>query len=152
MKLPTLLEGETLAVWLDLDEGEQKNYDTAKKRLVETLNYDTAKKRLVETLMPMGFTVLNKFQTRQLQLGEALSVFTHDLQKLLEQAMPDIDGKTHDQLLLHQFVAGLPLTVSKQLHAAGAVTNLRKPSKIVGVVGNGIANTCSHNGSTNSAQ
>ena len=60
--------------------------------------------------MPMGFTVLDKFHTRQLQSGEALSA-----RKLLDQAIPDIDSKTHDQLLLHQFVAGLPISVSKLL-------------------------------------
>ena len=41
--------------------------------------YDVVKKRLIETLMPMGFTVLDIFQTRRLQPGEALSVFSHDL-------------------------------------------------------------------------
>ena len=35
--LPTLLEGEALAVWLDLNEDERKTYDVAKKRLIETL-------------------------------------------------------------------------------------------------------------------
>ena len=43
--------------------------------------------------------------------------------------MSDIDGKTRDQLLLHKFVAGLPLTVSKQLRAAGAVTDLTEAIK-----------------------
>ena len=57
VKLPTLLEGEALAVWLDLNADERKTYDVAKKRLIETL-------------MPMGFTMLNRFQTRQLQSGE----------------------------------------------------------------------------------
>lgn len=116
VKLPTLLEGEALAVWLDLNEDEKTTYDTAKKRLIEAL-------------MPMGFTVLDKFQTRRLQPGEALSVFCHDLRKLLEQAMPGIDSKTSDQLLLHQFVAGLPISVSKQLRAAGAVTDLTEVIK-----------------------
>ena len=55
--------------------------------------------------------------------------------------MPVIDGKMHDQLLLHQFVAGLPLTVSKQLR--GLIGSHQK-SKIVDVVGNGSTNTCSH--------
>lgn len=33
VKLPTLLEGEALAVWLELSEGEQEEYKTAKKLL-----------------------------------------------------------------------------------------------------------------------
>ena len=43
--------------------------------------------------------------------------------------MPDIDSKTRDQLLLHQFVAGLPISVSKLLRAAGAVTDLLEAIK-----------------------
>ena len=116
VKLPTLLEGEALAVWLDLNEDERKTYDVAKKRLIETL-------------MPMGFTLLDRFHTRRLQPGEALSVFSHDLKKLLEQAMPEIDSKECNQLLLHQFAAGLPISVSKQLHTAGAVTGLKEATK-----------------------
>ena len=116
VKLPTLLEGDALAVWLDLNEDENKTYDVVKKRLIETL-------------MPMGFTVLDRFQTRRLQPGEVLSVFSHDLKKLLEQAMPEIDSKARDQLLLHQFVAGLPISVSNQLRAAGAVTDLKEAIK-----------------------
>ena len=37
---------------------------------------------------------------------EALSVFVHDMKVLLEQAMPWLDNTAHDQLLLHQFLAG----------------------------------------------
>ena len=48
VKLPTLLEGETLAAWLDLGEDERKEYKTARKLLVESL-------------MPIGFTLLDKF-------------------------------------------------------------------------------------------
>ena len=41
--------------------------------------------------------------------------------------MPEIDQieKTRDQLLLHQFVAGLPMQVSKQLRAVRATTELK---------------------------
>ena len=49
--------------------------------------------------------------------GESLSLFSHELKKLLEHTMPEIDQKTRDQLLLHHFVAGQPMQlmqVSKQ--------------------------------------
>lgn len=59
--------------------------------------------------------------------GEAL--FSHDFRKLLEQAMPDIDSKIRDQLLLHQFLAGLPISVSKHMRAA---TDLQEAIKIKG--------------------
>ena len=38
--------------------------------------------------------------------------------------MPDVTGAAREQLLLHQFVAGLPASVSKQLRAAGDVTRI----------------------------
>ena len=38
--------------------------------------------------------------------------------------MPEIDGLAREQLLLHQFLAGLPLTISKQLRATGDVSKL----------------------------
>ena len=38
--------------------------------------------------------------------------------------MPDVTGAAREQLLLHQFVAGLPASVSKQLGAAGDVTRI----------------------------
>ena len=110
VKLPTLLEGEALAAWLDLEEDDRKEYKTVRKLLVEAL-------------MPIGFTLLDKFH--RLLPGESLSLFSHELKKLLEHAMPEIDQKTRDQLLLHQFVAGLPVQVSKQLRAVGATTELK---------------------------
>ena len=38
--------------------------------------------------------------------------------------MPDVTGAAREQLLLHQFVAGLSASVSKQLHAAGDVMRI----------------------------
>ena len=37
LKLPTLLEGEALAIWLELSEEEQGTYETAKKVLLEKM-------------------------------------------------------------------------------------------------------------------
>ena len=34
-RLPTLLEGEALAVWLELSEAEQKSYKDAKAKIIE---------------------------------------------------------------------------------------------------------------------
>ena len=39
LKLPTLLEGEALAIWFELSEEEQANYKTAKrKQMLEKMN------------------------------------------------------------------------------------------------------------------
>ena len=56
--------------------------------------------------------------------GEALSVFVHDLKKLFEQAMPGLDKPAQDQLLLHQFLVGVPDAVSRQLRATGEIKSL----------------------------
>ena len=34
IKLPTLLEGEALAIWLELSDEEQGTYDTAQENLI----------------------------------------------------------------------------------------------------------------------
>jgi len=40
--------------------------------------------------------------------------------------MPDVEEGTRKQLLRHQFLAGLPATVSKQLCATGEIDDLDK--------------------------
>ncbi|KAL5500252.1 hypothetical protein EMCRGX_G011777 [Ephydatia muelleri] len=109
-KLPMLLDGEALAVWLELDEDEQKDYKGAKQKIVDVL-------------MPTEFVTLDKFHNRRLLPGEALSVFVHDLKKLLSHAMPGIEANAKDQLLLHQLMAGLPTSITKQLRASGEIKN-----------------------------
>ena len=47
-KLPTLLEGEVLAVWLEV---------TAKQQI----NYKTTKKEIQNAIIPMGFVSLEEF-------------------------------------------------------------------------------------------
>ena len=37
VKLPTLLEGEALVIWLELSNDKQKDYKEAKKKLVATM-------------------------------------------------------------------------------------------------------------------
>ncbi len=112
-KLPTLLEGEALATWLELSEEEQGDYKTAKKAILSKMT-------------PMGFVTLEELHLRKLRPGEALSIFLHDLKKLLDQAMPDVATDARGQLLLHQFLAGLPNSVSRQLRASGDTTDLDK--------------------------
>ena len=110
-KLPTLLEGEALAVWLELSTEQQASYDTAKAKIVKAM-------------APVRFVSLDDFRARKLRPNEALSVFLHELRQLLKQAMPEASEDTRKQLLLHQFVSGLPVSISKQLRATGAVNDL----------------------------
>jgi len=111
IKLPTLLEGEALAVWLELSNEDQADYKKAKEKLCKKLT-------------PMEFVSLDDFQKRKLCPGEALSVFYHDLKRLLGQAMPSLKAASQKQLLLHQLLAGLPNFVSKQLRATGETNDI----------------------------
>ena len=111
VKLPTLLEGEALAVWLDLTEEEQADY---------SVTVDKLRRKLA----PSGFSSLEAFHTWKLQPGEALSLFVQDLKQKLLHAMPDISGPAREQLLLHQLLACLPLSISKQIRAAGDISRL----------------------------
>ena len=101
LKLPRLLEGEALAVWLELTTEEQKDYAITKK--------------IIDTIKPISFISLDDFHKRILRPGEPLSLYVHKLKQLLNQAMPNISAETAEQLLLHQFLTGLPHEVSKQL-------------------------------------
>ena len=112
-KLPTLLEGEALAVWLELTADEKKDYAIAKEKIVTRMG-------------PMQFVSMDDFHARSLRPGEPLLVYVHELKRLLSQALPKADSPTRNQLLSHQFLSGLPTQVSKQLRAAGEVDNLDK--------------------------
>ena len=111
--LPTLLEGEALVIWLALTEAEQKDYAVSRKKIMEKL-------------LPIGFIPLDEFHKRKLQPGEPLSLFVYELKRLLLQAMPDIGTDARDQLLLHQFLTGFLLAVSKQLRASDDAKSLDK--------------------------
>ena len=74
--------------------------------------------------MPMEFVSLDEFHRRKLRPGEAVSIFVHELKKLLEQSMPSLDKPAKEKLILHQFLAGLLDAVSKQLRATGEVLAL----------------------------
>ena len=43
---------------------------------------------------------------------------------MLKQAMPGASEDTQKQLLIHQFVSGLPVSISKQLRATGELNDL----------------------------
>ena len=111
LKLPTLLEGEALATWMELSEDEQGDYGAAKQKMIERM-------------VPASFVSMDGFLKRRLRSGEALSLYLYELKRLLDQAMPGLDATARSPLLLHQFMEGLPTVVSKQLRAAGDVKDL----------------------------
>ena len=110
-KLPTLLEGEALAVWLELTTGQQEDY-------AET------KKAMEKAIIPMNFFSLDEFHRRKLRPGEAISLYVHELRKLLTHALLDLEQAAREPFLLHQFLEGISEAISKQLRASGEVTTL----------------------------
>ena len=87
--------------------------------------YAKAKEELLAAMTSTSFSTLERFPQRKMVLGEAQPVFLHDLKQLLEQAMSGLDSSAKEHLLLHQFVAGIPLATRKQLRATGSTTELR---------------------------
>ena len=61
-RLPTLLEGEALAIWLELSGEQQEDYGVAKGEIEKAMR-------------PMGFISLDDFHRRKLRPGEPISVF-----------------------------------------------------------------------------
>ena len=105
-KLPTLLEGEALAIWLEMTAETQADYTAARDMLITKMN-------------PEAFISLDEFHQRKLHPGESVTLYVHELKKLLERAMPKLAGDVCNQLVLHQFLAGLPHEVARQLRATG---------------------------------
>ena len=112
-KLPTLLEGEALAVWLELTQEQQDDYAVTKKAMEKAM-------------LPMSFVPLDDFHRRKLRPGKAISVYVHDLRKLLSHSLPEAANDAKEPLLLHQFLAGIPEAIARQLRASGEVTTLDK--------------------------
>ena len=67
---------------------------------------------------------LDELHQRKLHPGESATLYVHHLKKLLERAMPTVDNAVRDQLVLHQFVAGLPQEMACQLRATGDTSEL----------------------------
>ena len=78
-----------------------------------------AKEKMIKKMAPTEFVSLEKFQKQKILPGEAISLYLHELKTLLDQAMPGLAAEAKQQLLVHQFLAGLPVSVSQQLRATG---------------------------------
>jgi len=112
-KLPTLLEREALAVWLELTDDQQKDYAATKKAMEEAM-------------MPMNIFLLDEFHRRKLCPGEGISLYAHDLRKLLSHTLPEAGEGANEPLLLHQFLVGIPEIIGHQLRASREVMTLDK--------------------------
>ena len=111
-KLPTLLEGEAIAICFELTTAEQQLYSSAKEKIIQQM-------------APARFVSLADLHKRTLRPGESLSVFAHELKQLLEQALQSADASTSKELSLHQFISGLPSSLSKQLRTGSQIDDLK---------------------------
>ena len=59
------------------------------------------------------FVSLEEFHSRMMHPGEAIMLYLHDLKRLLQQAMPGLAENASNLLLLHQFLSGLPGSISR---------------------------------------
>jgi len=110
-KLPMLLEEEAFTVWLELTNEQQEDCKEVKKTMEKAM-------------MPINFVLLDNFHCRKLRPGKAISLYVHDLRKLLTHALPDMEQAAKEALLLHQFLVRIPEAIAKQLRASGKVTTL----------------------------
>ena len=67
---------------------------------------------------------LADFHSRKLPPGESLSVPAYGLKQLLGKAIPNMNADTSKHFLLHQYISGLPSSISKRLRAAGQINDL----------------------------
>ena len=51
-------------------------------------------------------------------------MYIHEVRKLRTRALPDLEQAVREPFLLHQFLAGIPEAIFKQLRASGEVTTL----------------------------
>ena len=70
-------------------------------------------------MVPTAFVSLQEFHNRKLLPDETILLYLYELRRILEQAMAGLAKEARDQLLIHQFLAGLPEPVSRQLRATG---------------------------------
>ena len=61
---------------------------------------------------PNKFVSLEEFYSHMMCPGEAIALYLHDIKQLLQQAMPGLAENASNPLLLHQFLSGLPGSIS----------------------------------------
>lgn len=64
--LPTLLKGESLATWVELNDNEKKDFDVAKAKLIKILT-------------PLKFVSLEEFQKCAIFPGESVRIYFYKL-------------------------------------------------------------------------
>ena len=81
--------------------------------------YSVTKEKLILNMKHQPFVSLGEFHQWKLKPVESSSFFLHDLKDLLEHVMLNLDAGAMELLLLHQFLAGPPPAVGRQLRSSG---------------------------------
>ena len=77
-------------------------------------------------MAPQSFVSMSDFYKHRLHPSEPISVYVHELKKLLDQAMPELDKSAREQPLLHQFITEIIPHVSRAIRAAADVSSFDK--------------------------
>ncbi|KAI6660032.1 polyprotein [Oopsacas minuta] len=92
LRIPTLLEKEALAVYLELSTEERKDYRHVRDTLLNAFQPPEAR-----------FIALQEFESRRMLPGESPQEFLHYIKWSLNKAIPEMDDGAREQLLLHRF-------------------------------------------------
>lgn len=108
-KIATFLEGEALAVYLELTDVDKEDFEKIVAALEKNFHPDTEHINTMAT-----------FNSRDLLPNETPRVYLHVLKELLK--CTDIDATAHEKLVFYRFVSGLPSDISTQIKAMSGIT------------------------------
>ena len=111
LRIPTLLEKEALAIFLDIPEDDREVYENVKQALVRVFQPPEAR-----------FIALHEFETRKILPGESLQEFLYSIKQLLRKAVPGMEEDSREQLLLHRFLSGVPENLSRSVRTSQDIT------------------------------
>ncbi|KFD47501.1 hypothetical protein M513_11662, partial [Trichuris suis] len=96
-RLPTLLEGEAFLAYQRLPDDVRRNYG----RLTTELK---------NSLQPPGSAraAFVQFESMRWRTGESVRAFVHRLTQALNLAVPGLDTRSRDRVLLQRFLSALP--------------------------------------------
>ena len=107
LHLPMLLRGRAWAIYESLSDADKETYAKLKKAILERLNPDTDENRLAAR---------EQLSLRSLRDGaESIDELARDLEKLLDQASPQLPAETRETELRFHLMNSLPDNDSFQL-------------------------------------
>ena len=114
--IPLYLEGGALAVYLEMDSEEQKQFDMIKKRLKEAFTDNE-------------FVAYSKLRESR-WTGEPVDVYANELRRLARTC--GLEGDGLDQVVRLAFVTGFPESVSVELQQVAGLHKSISVSELVG--------------------